>query len=144
MFIGLLLLLSGLIVGLGSVSLIATLAFLGRKSTYYSEATTRAHKVSKQLIWLGWLLFLIGTLIYYATSTYSTVWQWQLLIFIPLTLNGIWLTTKVSPYLIKRELLGKSAELLPKKLQSKITISFIISIATWWSEVILLTWYLVN
>jgi Zn-dependent protease with chaperone function len=141
-FYGLLLFICGFIVGLGSVCLIASIAFLGRKSPYFSEATIRAHKVSKGLIWLGWFLAIVGGFILYSNEPPTSVWFWQVIILLPLTINGLWLTTKVSPYLIKKELIGDANKLLPRKLQKKITISFLISLSTWWLEIILLVWYL--
>jgi hypothetical protein len=61
-FVGLFLLLAGFIIGLGAVTVIDIHGFLGRRSSYWTEATTRAHKVTKPLIWLGIALAL---LVYY-------------------------------------------------------------------------------
>ncbi|MDO8659167.1 MAG: hypothetical protein Q7K54_01055 [Candidatus Parcubacteria bacterium] len=52
-FIGLFVFISGFIVGLGAVTVIDIHGFLGRKSSYWTEATTRTHKVTKPMIWVG-------------------------------------------------------------------------------------------
>lgn len=48
--VGLFLFLAGFVIGLGAVSVIDVLGFLGRTSRYWTEATVRAHKVTKPLI----------------------------------------------------------------------------------------------
>lgn len=60
-----------------------------------------------------------------------------------LILNGVFLSFYVSPFLLKREREGKAKELLPRALQSKIVVSFVISFIGWWGEVFLFVWYLV-
>ncbi len=57
--IGLFLHLAGFVIGLGAVTVIDLHGFLGRRSAYWTEATTRTHKVTKPLIWAG--LILAGT-----------------------------------------------------------------------------------
>jgi hypothetical protein len=49
--LGLFLLLSGFIVGLGAVTVIDIHGFLGRKSGYWTEATTRAIRFITALGW---------------------------------------------------------------------------------------------
>ena len=51
--IGLFIILAGFIIGLGAVTVIDIHGFLGRRSNYWTEATTRTHKVTKPLIWIG-------------------------------------------------------------------------------------------
>lgn len=121
---------SGYIVGLGAVTVIDTLGFLGRKSSYWTEATIRTHKVTKPLIWLGIFLVTIGALILKLPNYF-------LYIYSILILNGIFLSFYVSPYLLNMEKKGKQKELLPKNLQFKITISFVISFIGWWGSLIL-------
>lgn len=132
------LLLAGFIMGLGAVTVIDLHGFLGRKSPYWTEATTRTHKVTKPLIWLGISLVILGG-----------GWLfWPQLPLIPclivaaLILNGIWLSFWVSPFLLRREAAGKSRELLPQKWQIGITLSFLISFAGWWTLVLLLAQWL--
>jgi len=59
-----------------------------------------------------------------------------------MVLNGLFLSFYVSPILLKKEKEGKEKELLSVSLQTKITISFLISIIGWWSSVALLVLYL--
>ena len=132
-FISLFLIIAGYVIGLGAVTVIDTLGFLGRKSSYWTEATIRAHKVTKPLIWLGIFLILIGS--YFYKNLNSNL----IYFFIILILNGIFLSFYISPILLDREKRGKQKELLPINLQVKITISFIISFLTWWGSLFLLT-----
>ena len=64
-FVGLYLHLAGFIIGLGAVTVIDLHGFLGRKSPYWTEATTRTHKVTKPLIWLGMTLAIMGAWIFH-------------------------------------------------------------------------------
>lgn len=132
-FISLFLIIAGYIIGLGAVTVIDTLGFLGRKSPYWTETTIRAHKVTKPLIWLGTFLILIGNYFYKNLNTYLIYF------YIVLVLNGIFLSFYVSPILLDREMKGKQKDLLPSSLQIKITISFIISFLTWWGSLLLFT-----
>lgn len=140
--IGLFLLLAGLIVGLGAVTVIDLLGFLGRKSSYWTETTIRAHKVTKPLIWLGLTLALIGGGLFYASSGFSNLFGWQVAIFAVLLLNGCFLSFSISPRLLQQEKEGRSAELLPQTMQNQIIVSFLISFIGWWSTVGLTAWYL--
>ena len=64
-FVGLYLHLAGFIIGLGAVTVIDLHGFLGRKSPYWTEATTRTHKVTKPLIWLGMTLAIMGAVVFH-------------------------------------------------------------------------------
>lgn len=139
--IGLFLLISGFIIGLGAVTVIDIHGFLGRKSEYWTEATTRTHKVTKPLIWLGIFLAIIGGSIFYQDST-SQIPMIHALIALILILNGLFLSYKVSPYLLEREKKGQSSKLLPKSWQNKIIFSLILSDLGWWGGLLLLAIYL--
>ncbi|MBP7671003.1 hypothetical protein KA119_01780 [Candidatus Gracilibacteria bacterium] len=141
-FIGLFTLLSGFIIGLGAVTVIDIHGFLGRKSSYWTEATTRTHKVTKPLIWVGITLAIIGGLIFYRHQSFSGIPLIQGIIVIILILNGLFLSFKVSPFLLAQEKAGKSTNLLPKSLQRKIVVSLIVSDFGWWGGLILLVIYL--
>jgi hypothetical protein len=141
--VGLYLYIAGFIIGLGAVTVIDLHGFLGRKSTYWTEATTRTHKVTKPLIWVGLGLAVIGAAIFYRNRAWSNILLAQMLIVIALILNGLFLSFRVSPFLLRREEEGRAAELLPPSWQRKITFSFIISFLGWWSELLLLVWQLV-
>ncbi len=142
-FIGLFILLAGFIIGLGAVTVIDIHGFLGRKSSYWTEATIRTHKVTKPLIWLGILLVVIGGTIFYRDESLSGVPLYHMLIACVLVLNGLFLSFYVSPFLLRREREGKQAELLPNRLQNKIMFSLVISDIGWWLGLFLLVCYLV-
>jgi hypothetical protein len=140
--VGLFVFLAGFIIGLGAVTVIDLHGFLGRKSPYWTEATTRTHKVTKPLIWIGLLLTIIGGLITYRKTGLTGIPRYQAIIGLLLVLNGLFLSFRVSPFLLKREEEGRSDELLPSSWQIKITIGFIISFLGWWSALFLLVWFL--
>jgi len=142
--LGLFLLLAGFVVGLGAVTVIDLHGFLGRKSSYWTEATTRTHKVTKPLIWLGLALIIVGGSIHY--RTWGLVFPVNVhLLTLPIALGvGYFLSFKVSPFLLERERQGKSAELLPASWQTKITIAFILSFMCWWGNLLLVVWGLVT
>lgn len=130
-FLGLFLIISGYVVGLGAVTVIDILGFLGRKSSYWTEATIRTHNVTKPLIWLGLFLILIGSFIYpkFDSNLYF--------VYFVLILNGIFLSFYISPILLDREKKGKQKEILPQSLQNQIFISFIFSFLGWWGSLLL-------
>lgn len=140
---GIFLFLAGFIIGLGAITVIDIHGFLGQNSPYWTEATTRTHKVTKPLIWTGLFLASTGAGITYRDTGLQGIPLLQAIIAFILILNGMFLSFYVSPFLLKREREGKAKELLPRSLQSKIAVSFVISFIGWWSEVFLFVWYLV-
>lgn len=132
---------AGFVIGLGSVTVIDTLGFLGRKSPYWTETTIRAHKVTKPLIWIGMFVVLLGYALLLADQ-FITKGQFvtSLLVIIVMILNGAYLSYYVSPKLLERESLGKANEILPDNLQKNIMVSFVISFVSWWG-LLLLTIY---
>ncbi len=136
-FIGLFILLAGFIIGLGAVTVIDLHGFLGRKSVYWTEATTRTHKVTKPLIWLGMFLAITGGVIFYRNSEITNTILFHIITAVIMILNGIFLSFSVSTFLLKKEKEGKARELLPNSWQIKITISFIISFICWWGNLAL-------
>lgn len=142
--LGLFILIAGYIVGLGAVTVIDLLGFLGRKSSYWTEATTRTHKVTKPLIWIGTLLAIIGGIIFYRNETFTGIPLFQSIIAMVLILNGLFLSFRVSPYLIEREKQNKSGELLSVSWQKKITASFVVSFLGWWGGLLLLVVYIIT
>jgi hypothetical protein len=142
--LGLFLFLAGLIIGLGAVTVIDIHGFLGRKSSYWTEATTRTHKVTKPMIWLGIFLALIGGSLLYRDQTLSGIPLYHLMLACVLVLNGIFLSFSVSPYMLRREKEGKAKELLPAVWQKKIAVSLVFSDIGWWGSVILLVVYLLT
>ena len=138
----LLLLISGLIIGLGAVTVIDLHGFLGKNSGYWTEATIRTHKVTKPLIWLGICLYILGLCLTNYYFDFLAFFNLQVLLIVLLILNGLFLSFYVSPLLLNLEKAGKGTELLSKSLQTKITISFIFSFIGWWGSVALLAYSL--
>ena len=141
-FIGLFLLLAGFIIGLGAVTVIDLHGFLGRKSEYWTEATTRTHKVTKPLIWIGMFLAIIGGMILCRNIGITNLTFVHMISAGIMIINGIFLSFSVSPFLLKKEREGKARELLPASWQYKITISFIVSFVCWWGNLALVVYYL--
>ncbi len=143
-FLGLFIFIAGLIIALGAVTVIDIHGFLGRNSSYWTESTIRTHKVTKPLIWIGTFLTLIGGVVFYSQNYITWIPVIQLFMILILVINGAFLSFYISPYLLKKEKEKRSGELLPRKIQKYITISFIVSFTTWWSFVFLFVWYLLN
>lgn len=142
--IGLFLFLAGFVIGLGAVTVIDIHGFLGRKSSYWTEATTRTHKVTKPMIWAGIMFAIVGGLIFYREQSFTGIPLIHAVIALALILNGYFLSFKVSPFLLKREKEGRSGELLPASWQKKIMASLIVSDIGWWGGLLLLVVYLVS
>lgn len=143
-FIGLFLMIAGFIIGLGAVTVIDIHGFLGRKSSYWTMATIRTHKVTKPMIWAGIMLAIIGGFIFYRNVPFTGVPMCHVIIAVVLILNGLFLSFYVSPFLLKMEAEGKAGELLPQTLQNKIVASLIISDIGWWGGLAMLVWYIVK
>jgi hypothetical protein len=141
--VGLFLFIAGFIIGLGAVTVIDLHGFLGRKSSYWSEATIRTHKITKPLIWIGMFLAISGGIITYRSIGLAGTALIHAFLAVVLILNGCFLSFWVSPQLLRREKEGKARELLPSDLQMKIALSFIISVIGWWSSLFFLIWYIV-
>ncbi len=142
--IGLFLLLAGFVIGLGAVTVIDLHGFLGRTSSYWTEATTRTHKVTKPMIWVGIMMTIVGGAIFYRAQDVSGIPLFHAVIALILILNGCFLSFAVSPFLLQREKEGKSKEILPQVWQKKIMVSFIVSDSGWWGGLFLLVIYLVG
>ncbi|MDQ5971122.1 MAG: hypothetical protein QG566_68 [Patescibacteria group bacterium] len=143
-FIGLFIMIAGFIIGLGAVTVIDIHGFLGRKSSYWTEATIRTHKVTKPMIWVGMVLAIIGGFIFYRNVPLASVPLYHAIMALVLILNGIFLSFHVSPFLLKRESEDRSGELLPQTLQNKIIVSLIISDIGWWGGLAMLVYYVLN
>ena len=128
--------------GLGAVTVIDLHGFLGRKSSYWTEATTRTHKVTKPLIWLGMTLVVLGGAMFYQGVAFTGPLIFHLVSVPVMIVNGIFLSFSVSPFLLKREAEGRQGELLPASWQVKITLSFILSFVSWWGNLLVLVWYI--
>jgi hypothetical protein len=142
--IGLFLLFAGYVIGLGAVTVIDIHGFLGRKSSYWTEATTRTHKVTKPMIWAGILLAIIGGSIFFRDEPFAGVPLVLTCVAGVLIINGLFLSFRVSPYLLAREKSGRSADLLPISWQRKIIVSLIFSDLGWWGSLAIMSWYLIT
>ncbi len=142
--IGLFGILMGFVIGLGAVTVIDIHGFLGRTSSYWTEAATRTHKVTKPMIWVGIILAVIGGLVFYRHASFSGIPFIHSIIVLVLIVNGYFLSFKVSPFLLQREKEGRSGELLPVSWQKKIMVSLIVSDIGWWGGLFLLAVYLVS
>lgn len=143
-FIGLFMFLAGFVIGLGAVTVIDIHGFLGRKSKYWTEATTRTHKVTKPLIWIGIALVVIGGGIFYRNETLTGIPLIHAVIAVALITNGYFLSFKVSPFLLEREKVGRSGELLPASWQRKIMAGLLVSDIGWWGGLALLVMHLLG
>lgn len=142
--IGLFIFLAGFVIGLGAVTVIDIHGFKARKSSYWTQATIRTHKVTKPMIWAGIALTIIGGFIFYRNEVLSGIPRIHAIIALALILNGYFLSFKVSPYLFKQEQHGKEQELLPRVWQNKIMVSLIVSDIGWWGGLFLLVLYILN
>jgi hypothetical protein len=142
--LGLLLLLAGFIIGLGAVTVIDIHGFLGRTSSYWTEATIRTHKVTKPLIWVGIILASIGGVIFYRHESFAGIPLYQAIAALALVFNGCFLSFWLSPRLLERERQGKAGERLPARWQRAIAGSLIISDIGWWGSLFLLVIYIVR
>lgn len=133
---------AGYIVGLGAVTVIDLHGFLGQKSAYWTQATIQTHKVTKPLIWLGTFIAIGGSLLSYNYFGFTNLSYVHLGLFIPMILNGCFLSFWLSPRLLQREKQGRATELLPAKWQNAIKISFIFSFVGWWGGILLYTLYI--
>jgi hypothetical protein len=142
--LGLFLLLAGFVIGLGAVTVIDIHGFLGRKSSYWTEATVRTHKVTKPLIWVGITLAVIGGFMFYRNQGFVGIPLIHAIIALLLIANGYFLSFKVSPFLLKNEQEGRAQELLPVSWQRKIMVSLIVSDIGWWGGLALLVLFLLG
>lgn len=142
--LGLFIFIAGFVIGLGAVTVIDIHGLLGRKSHYWTEATTRTHKVTKPLIWVGTTLAIVGGVIFYRCESFSSIPLVHFIAALCLILNGLFLSFSVSPFLLARENEGRSSELLPKSWQNKIAISLIFSDILWWGSLLLLVIYIIK
>lgn len=142
--IGLFLLLSGFVVGLGAVTVIDVHGLLGRTSAYWTEATIRTHKITKPLIWLGVFLVIVGGFIFYRNEPFTGIPLFHACVAVILLFNGMFLSFVVSPFLLQREREGRASEILPTPWQRKIAVSLLFSDVGWWVSLFLLSVFLVE
>lgn len=132
----------GLIIGLGAVTVIDTHGFLARQSKYWTRATITAHKVTKPLIWIGIMLIALGNILLLPKDTHTAITNLSIITL--MIINGSYLSFYISPKLLEREAQKKADQILPQKMQRHITISFLISLLTWWSFCIMTIHYITS
>src|SRR5690349_19367631 len=88
---------AGFVIGLGAVTVIETIGFLGQRSGYWTEATIRTHKVTKPLIWLGLFIAVLGGAWYYTLVGPSFGKIAHGVLGLIMIANGSFLTFWVSP-----------------------------------------------
>lgn len=125
---------SGYIVGLGAVTVIDLHGWFGRTSPYWSEATTRTHKITKPLIWVGLILTIIGTTLWFKGQPWWGVPALVHGLYALLLINGLYLSFVISPFLLRQEAAGEAARLLSPAMQRRVSVSFIISMLGWWGS----------
>ncbi|MEZ4180167.1 MAG: hypothetical protein R3B41_01440 [Candidatus Doudnabacteria bacterium] len=135
--ISLFLIIAGFVIGLGAVTVIDWLGFLGQKSSYWTLATIRAHRVTKPLIWLGITLLSIGTYLSWQLGILGRFGLERGLLIIMLIINGLYLSFVISPQLLKREASNQAEQILPNQIQRRVMLSFIISFFGWWFGLLL-------
>lgn len=96
--LGLFLFLAGFAVRLGAVTVIEVHGFLGKNSPYWNEATTRTHRMTKPLIWIGILLTVIGGGIVYRDIPLEGMPPPHTSITCVLILNGLFLLFSMNPF----------------------------------------------
>ncbi|MDQ5952620.1 MAG: hypothetical protein QG626_749, partial [Patescibacteria group bacterium] len=101
------------------------------------ETTIRTHKVTKPLIWLGLGIAVGGGAWYYSLVSEPILQLVHFGLLIMMIANGSYLSFWISPRLLERERQGKSTQLLPKSWKIMITLSFFVSILTWWTALFL-------
>ncbi len=143
-FIGLFFLLAGFVIGLGAVTVIDIHGFLGRKSPYWTEATTRTHKVTKPMIWAGICLASMGGVLFFRNTPFIGIPMYLAFIVAGLVSNGLFLSFRVSPYLLQKEKAGKAGELLSRTWQQKIIVSLLISDFGWWAALMLVVYSIIK
>ncbi len=143
-FAGLFIFISGFIIGLGAVVVIDIHGLLGRNSGYWTETTIRVHKVTKPMIWAGMFLAISGGVIFYTQNSVNWITTVHSALAPILVMNGVFLSFYVSPLLLEREKSNRSRELLPRKLQRQISMSFIVSFIGWWGSFGLLIYYILH
>ncbi len=126
--------LAGIIIMVGSVTVIDVFGFISRNSRKWTDNTIEAHYITKPLIWFGAILTSITWIILLFYIEFDIYAKLKTAIIPLLLLNGAFLSFYISPILSKQR--GKG-ELLSKKLKLKIAVSFIISLTLNWLFVLL-------
>src|SRR5262249_15782013 len=96
-FLGLLLLFSGLGLGLGASTVMDVLGVLGRRSEYWTLRAIATDRVAVPLMWVGVALATAGGILFNRNHGLAGVVLFELVVWITLVLNGAFLTFHVIP-----------------------------------------------
>jgi hypothetical protein len=124
----------GIIIMVGSVSVIDMFGFVAKNSKKWTKNTIEAHYITKPMIWFGAILVTLTWILILFRVEFDIIAKLKTWIIPFLILNGIFLSFHISPILSKQR--GKE-KLLPNSLKNKIALSFIISLILNWSFVFL-------
>ncbi len=119
---------AGIIIGLGAVTVIDCIGFLGRKSVRWTRTAIEAHYVTKPLIWFGTLLMAFSWLFLYDGSFLHNI---KSVLIILMFINGSVLSFYVSPRLQRHD----QKKVLPWSLQRVIIATMLVSFVSWWTLV---------
>jgi hypothetical protein len=142
-FLGLLLIISGLGLGLGASTVMDVFGVLGRESEYWTVRAISTDKVAVPLMWIGVVLATVGGIMFNRNQGLSGVVLYQAIVWVVLIANGSFFTFYIIPRVYPIEHKPEGERLIPRGLVLKILPAFAISICSWWASVILLVWHLV-
>jgi hypothetical protein len=94
------------------------------------------------MIWVGITLVVVGGILFFRNEPFNGIPIYLAIIAFVLILNGLFLSFRVSPYLLLRENEGRASEILPDVWQKKIMVSLVFSDIGWWSGLALVVYYL--
>lgn len=119
---------AGIIIALGSVTVVDILGVLSRRSVRWTQVTIAAHHVTKPLIWVGSGIITVTWLLMASVPLDGLEMAKSVLLGV-MILNGGFLSFYVSPRL--DELAGEE-RLFPWSLQWKVIASAAVSFCSWW------------
>lgn len=119
---------AGFIIGLGAVTVIDCIGFLGRNSVRWTRTAIEAHYVTKPLILLGMVLLTFSWFFLYSGSFLDNI---KSALIVLMFVNGSFLSFYISPRLQRHD---KKA-VLPWSLQRWIVVSMLVSFVSWWTLV---------
>jgi len=120
--------LAGIIIGLGAVTVIDCIGFLGRNSVRWTRNAIEAHYVTKPLIWFGMILLTVAWIPLYNGSNLHMI---KSVLIVVMFLNGSILSFYVSPRLQVHD----QKKVLPWSLQKVIIATMLVSFLSWWTLV---------
>ncbi|MGB0925195.1 MAG: hypothetical protein ACPGTS_00625 [Minisyncoccia bacterium] len=139
-FLPLLFIITGFVVGLGSVMVMDVHGFLSRNSAYWTEAAIRTHKIAKPMSWIGTVLLLLGSVSMY-TGFFLAL---QLVLILAMVLNNLFLSFAASPFFVHREKIGEAHKPLSSDWLWRMVFNFLLASVAWWGSVILCIMFIIQ